>query len=233
VSSVLYVHGLESGPRGRKSRFLESAGFTVVSELMPCGRAQIARDPVVIIVVVGAIAFLITSTVLSGLIGFVATLGIGSVIAPFASAALMRRVMNRSVAVQLRCLATHRIDAVVGSSFGGAVALELLRSGAWKGPTVLLCPAHELVAERSHEPVPAPLATLPTVLAAGVVVVHGRRDETVPLANSEALVAGSRAQLLMVDDEHRLSTTATPEHLAKWIALAQAGGSSAVPVPAQ
>ena len=124
----------------------------------------------------------------------------------------MRRMMARSVDVQRRALAGHPIDAVVASSFGGAVAVELLRTGAWTGPTVLLCPAHGLVAERARLPVP----TLPAVDR--VLVVHGRADAVVPLAHSEALVAGTRARLVVVDDDHRLSATATPANLAAWVA---------------
>ncbi len=52
--------------------------------------------------------------------------------------------------VQLHALerAEPGFDVVVGSSFRRC-ALELLQRGAWRGPTVLLCPAHERVAERA------------------------------------------------------------------------------------
>jgi hypothetical protein len=37
---------------------------------------------------------------------------------------------------------TFQPDIVVGSSWGGAVALELVAKGSWTGPTLLLAPAH-------------------------------------------------------------------------------------------
>jgi dienelactone hydrolase len=50
---------------------------------------------------------------------------------------------NRSVAVARDALQRCKPDVVVGFSWGGAIAIELIRSGDWKGPTVLLAPAHK------------------------------------------------------------------------------------------
>jgi hypothetical protein len=220
LTTVLYLHGLESGPQGRKARHLASAGFSVVAEPMPCGRAQVVRDPAVVlagsVVAVAAVA----ATLRWGARGFALSAGSALAVAPLARAQLMRRIVGRSVGVQRRALAGQRIDVVVGSSFGGAVALGLLASGAWAGPTVLLCPAQELVARRCGWPPPPPLAALP-VDSSRVVVVHGRADATVPVAHSQALVEGSRARLVLVEDDHRLAASATPERLAEWVALAQ------------
>ena len=90
-------------------------------------------------------------------------------------------------------------DVVVGSSFGGAVAVALLQRGRWRGPTLLLAPA---VVELG----------LPPRLPEGVpvTIVHGTRDEVVPIAGSLSLArSGSPEQvrLLEVPDDHRLSAT--------------------------
>jgi len=180
----------------------------VRAEQMPCGRAHVRRDPAVIAAASLAVAMVAASTVAWGVRGLLTSSLLAGASARLASPLLMRRVLHRSVSVQNRTLATERIDVVVGSSFGGAVALELLASGAWTGPTVLLCPAHALVADRARRPVGAPLATLPAEVSARVIVVPGRRDETVPYAHSEALVAGSGARLMLVDDDHRGGTAA-------------------------
>ena len=214
MSTVLYIHGLESGPQGSKARALAAAGFTVVAGQMPSAPAAIRRDPVVIALAVTAIALVAAAIV--GL-GWIAGLGVGAGLAFAAVAArplLVRRMFRRSVAVQLRLLAANPIDVVVGSSFGGAVALALLERGAWTGPTVLLCPAHRLVAERAWAPAPG----LPA--GARVVVVHGSRDEIVPLDHSRALVAGTDTPLIVVDDDHRLSATATAANLGAWVSAA-------------
>jgi pimeloyl-ACP methyl ester carboxylesterase len=123
------------------------------------------------------------------------------------------------VAVQRRALERASIDVVVGSSFGGAVALELLQSGRWNGPTVLLCPAHERVAHRAKRPAPPSLASLDPSLAARVLVVHGAQDTIVPIEHSRRLVAGSRARLIEVDDDHPLTATSSGEQLRAWIEM--------------
>jgi pimeloyl-ACP methyl ester carboxylesterase len=212
VTTVLFVHGLESGPRGKKALALEEAGFKVVSGQMPCSRNAVLRDPAVIALIVFALGVLIAAT-MQGVLGFMITLIAYSVLFRFVQPLLMRRTFKRSVAVQLELLRTNQVDVVLGSSFGGAVAVELLASGAWKGPAVLLCPAHLRVAERAWRPSPE----LPAD-AAKILVVHGRQDETVPISHSRSLVKGTAARLIEVDDDHRLTATAKPERFKEWIA---------------
>lgn len=217
--TVLFIHGLESGPHGRKVRHLTRAGFTVVSKLMPCGRAQFVRDPFVVGAAVSVAAAVAASSKAAGFLGFMLTVSLIGAAAPWAVSRLTRRVLRRSVELQTGALATHGIDVVVGSSFGGAVALELLMRGAWSGPTLLLCPAHQLVARRAWHPVPPSLASLSAAVSSQVVVVHGRADQTVPVTHSEALVAGSHARLVLIDDDHRLSASSSSEQLADWVAM--------------
>lgn len=90
-------------------------------------------------------------------------------------------------------------EVVVGSSFGGAVAVALLQRGLWRGPTLLLAPA------------PAALGVEPR-LPGGVPVwiVHGGRDDVVPPAASLILSRSGSPELVRlfeVNDDHRLSAT--------------------------
>lgn len=220
VARVLFIHGLESGPTGQKVRVLQAAGFEVVSLQMPCGRSAVLRDPVLWLAVVAAAAAVVGAGAGAGWwLAGAALIAVGALL-PFARAGLTRRMFRRSIAVQERALHANQIDVVVGSSFGGAVGLALLQREKWCGPTVLLCPAQQLVAQRAMAPRPAGLAALPSLLAKQVVVVHGRQDDIVPVAHSEALVADSASALVLVDDDHRLSSTATQSNLAAWIAQA-------------
>ncbi|HPH66673.1 MAG TPA: hypothetical protein PLF40_13040 [Kofleriaceae bacterium] len=220
MARVLFIHGLESGPTGHKVRVLQAAGFDVVSMQMPCGRNAVLRDPVLWLIVAAAAAVVGGAAVTGGgWLAVVALIGV-FLLAPFARAGLTRRMFRRSIAVQQHALLAHQIDVVVGSSWGGAVGLALLQREMWCGPTVLLCPAHQLVAQRAMAPRPTGLAALPPLLAKQVVVVHGRQDDIVPVAHSEALVADSASKLFLVDDDHRLSATATKENLAAWVAHA-------------
>jgi len=45
------------------------------------------------------------------------------------------------VALQAETITKFRPDVLVGSSFGGAVAVALLQRGLWRGPTLLLAQA--------------------------------------------------------------------------------------------
>jgi len=92
----------------------------------------------------------------------------------------------------------HRPDVIVGSSRGGAVAMNL-HSGAT--PLVLLCPAwkrHGSARTVKHN----------------TTILHSQADDVVPVGDSEELVKNSglpTSALVVVGDDHRL---ADPEPLA-------------------
>lgn len=86
----------------------------------------------------------------------------------------------------------HQPQVVVGSSRGGAVAMNI-NSGDAK--LVLLCPGWKKFA-------PASTAKL------GTVILHSRVDDVVPFADSEELVKNSglpKSALIEVGNDHRLA----------------------------
>src|SRR4051794_8761861 len=89
----------------------------------------------------------------------------------------------------------HRPQVVVGSSRGGAVAMNI-NSGDAK--LVLLCPAWKKYGTAR-------------TLKPGTVILHSRADDVVLFADSEELAKTSRATLIEVGNNHRL---ADPEPLA-------------------
>jgi len=91
----------------------------------------------------------------------------------------------------------HLPQIVVGSSRGGALAMNLQIRNA---RLVLLCPAWKKY------------GSVKTVKH-GTIILHSRRDETIPFADSEELVSNSplsRQSLIEVGSDHRL---ADPESL--------------------
>lgn len=91
----------------------------------------------------------------------------------------------------------HNPDVVVGSSRGGAVALNL---DSGDTPLVLLCPAWKNWGSA-------------ITLKPNSVIIHSRKDDVIPFGDSEGLVANSglpSETLIEAGDDHRL---ADPEPL--------------------
>jgi len=105
------------------------------------------------------------------------------------------------VEIQAGVLESFRPEVLVGSSFGGAVAVALLQSGRWLGPTLLLAQA-------------ALRAGLPAELPEGVRIwlIHGRADDIIDIDDSRVLARSGTpgmVRLIEVDDDHPLVATTT------------------------
>ena len=98
-----------------------------------------------------------------------------------------------------------RPDVIVGSSRGGAVAMNFDSGGT---PLVLMCPAfHHFGSVRQLEN-PA-------------VVIHGAHDRWVKVSSSDELCRNSRrATLLVVNDGHRLRTAEGRQALLQGLEMA-------------
>jgi hypothetical protein len=95
----------------------------------------------------------------------------------------------------------HQPDAVVGSSRGGAVAVNI---DSHDTPLVLLCPAWKKWGTA-------------TKVKTNTTILHSRQDDVVPFENSIELVRNSglpESALVEVGDDHRL---ADAEPLAKML----------------
>jgi hypothetical protein len=99
----------------------------------------------------------------------------------------------------------HDPDAVVGSSRGGAVAMNI---DSREAQLVLLCPAWKRHGKaRTVKP--------------GTTILHSRADDVVPFADSEELVKSSglpASALVEIGTDHRL---ADPEPLAAMLAACE------------
>jgi Alpha/beta hydrolase family len=97
-----------------------------------------------------------------------------------------------SVRIAQAAFNEHRPDVVVGSSRGGAVAMNI---DAGDTPLVLLCPAWKN------------FGTAKTIKA-NAVILHSRADDVVPFADSEELIQKSglsESALIEVGADHRLA----------------------------
>jgi pimeloyl-ACP methyl ester carboxylesterase len=113
------------------------------------------------------------------------------------------------VALQRETIASFRPDLVVGSSFGGAVAVELLQRGDWRGPTQLLAQA---ALKRGQ----------PCQLPDGVPIwlVHGSQDAIIDIEESRRLAASGDPEcvrLIEVEDNHELRESVIDGSLIDWV----------------
>ena len=108
----------------------------------------------------------------------------------------------------------HQPDVVVGSSRGGAVAVNI---DSQDTPLVLLCPAWKKWGTA-------------TKVKANTTILHSRQDDVVPFENSEELVRNSglpESALIEVGTDHRL---ADAEPLAKMLEACEAATKELVDV---
>jgi alpha/beta superfamily hydrolase len=120
--------------------------------------------------------------------------------------AMNTKDFEASVQLQLDTIREKAPDVLVGSSFGGAVAVALLQRGAWSGPTILLAPAVKHLGLR---------VSLPENVR--VIIVHGTQDDIVDIETSRLLAkCGSpgHVELIEVDDAHRLQSLVSDATLA-------------------
>ena len=99
----------------------------------------------------------------------------------------------------------HRPDVIVGSSRGGAVAMNIVSGDT---PLVLLCPAWKNWGAAK-------------TLKQNSVILHSRRDDVIPIADSREIVANSGLSpqsLIEVGNDHRL---ADPEPLKAMLAAGE------------
>lgn len=107
---------------------------------------------------------------------------------------------------QAREVAAFQPDVVVGSSFGGALAVLLLVRGAWAGPTLLLAQASARFDTTLSLPEGVP-----------VLLVHGTRDDVIDIEGSRRLARTGTpglVRLVEVDDGHRLDSLVEADRLA-------------------
>lgn len=105
-------------------------------------------------------------------------------------------IVKPSLEVATEAAAESKPHVVVGSSFGGGVACALATAGLYAGPMVLLAPA----ARRLFQ-----IQALPA-RSGRTVILHGRADSVVPVADSIKLAQDSPCEVMLwlVNDEHRL-----------------------------
>ncbi|HEY1099337.1 MAG TPA: alpha/beta hydrolase, partial [Myxococcota bacterium] len=111
MARIVFLHGLEGSATGQKPTWLKSAGHTVVAPTLET----------------------------RALIAWLAALSPGT--SPSEAKGVPLSTYAVAHASALEAIQQTRPDVVVGSSFGGGLAMQLQHEGHWRGPMVLLAPA--------------------------------------------------------------------------------------------
>ena len=122
-------------------------------------------------------------------------------------------------------LAASKPDVVVGFSWGGALACDLVAQRLWSGPLVLMAPAHRKLQDLQGLQGGVSLPSLPP----STVVIHSAADTLVGIADSRALVAASPGTRLIevAGDPHAMWSIAKDGTLVRAVLeVASAAGSS-------
>lgn len=145
TQKVLFLHGLEGRPNGRKGSWLAER-YSVVAPVLVTDKDQ-------------------------------------------------NENLTQSVDIARKAIEQHEPEIVVGSSFGGAVALKCIQDGVWKGPSVLLAQAGIKYGLPSKVP-----------STSEIILIHSTEDTIVDHSDS-ALIARSnnyRVELWSTEGDHRL-----------------------------
>jgi len=229
---VLFMHGLESGPRGAKSRQISDKFETCIAPPMtphtrrltkisinnPIFMKELALISGSLISIIGVASIFWSQS--QKIIGVLSCLAIC-----FATYKLGRKIFNDTVRdvietcilLQANAIKEFQPDVVVGSSYGGGIATFCVMRGIWNGPTILLAPAGIWIS-RLCQLVQDSEIRIPQ--DHWVHIVHGSKDTTIPLEHSQLLMKNSannmNLKLSVVDDDHRLNKVCQ-DHLAEWI----------------
>lgn len=211
---ILFVHGLESRALGSKTILLREQGFDVRAHDMDMGVWQLSRKnsvvrmalrlPEVQAVLGGALAIAGTKRSPRNALMAAAMLGTWGALR---KNVVMARALSASFAacvdIQKSAVLQENPDIVIGSSWGGAVVVELMRQGIWSGRTILLAPAVQRVCQRTGQGDSREIAR--QLRGRRVIIYHDPTDETVPFVDSEVLANEGEFELRAVDGGgHRL-----------------------------
>ena len=217
ATRVLFLHGLESSPCGRKAKYLERHFAHVRCVDLQTSMWKISRQNCFLRFAFDQPEMQVISMLLLAA-GWLFNAGYTwtALLVAVTAAAIARLRWQYCVSkmvhtVTLRCLDLVRDavnefqpDVICGSSYGGAVAMFSMLRQDWTGRTVLLASAHRAVNRlmvfhwRGPHDIPE---------EARIVLIHGLRDTTIPIEDSRALARGApedKVRLHEVDDHHRL-----------------------------
>mmetsp|Transcript_21598 Transcript_21598/g.32146 ORF Transcript_21598/g.32146 Transcript_21598/m.32146 type:complete len:260 (-) Transcript_21598:233-1012(-) len=223
---ILFIHGVQAGPNQYKAQVVAKAGFEVFAPDM--GTKTWCYISIAILILIsmalGMVAIQLreymkdrptNDSVMAFLAFMLSVIIIGWTFYKVNAMAWGWKFAQCQEKMQ-NSIESYQPHAIVASSFGAAVAVELMRNGHWCGATVLLSPAVDMVHRLVRNPGPLPLIPV----GATVSVVHGRRDWIAPFTDARRLFRESEGEVQFIDagsDGHFLHSWNDPRNMRNLI----------------
>lgn len=224
---ILFVHGMESGPRGGKVRSLRKIGEVKCPDMLQwCSLTRWKENSVVRVLAPLTISSVTlgSAAMAKGVIDLQLAIPALLVFLGMSFLVGLRYSVYRCIQIQRCAISTFNPDVIVASSFGGYIALCLISQGLWYGPTVLLAPAQYRLSKLGAPSICFDFGNVKHQKYGPVTIVHGLQDRTVPIKDSQALDSQlnqsnkfMRVHLIETNDTHGLAKSATPEKLSEWV----------------
>jgi hypothetical protein len=237
---ILFLHGLEAGISGRKTKHLKKHFENCICPDLEVSIYKLNRknsflrimlfNPFMIallsLTIIFTILLLEYFNIILSIILPLSLLIISFKLAKnyFVSNAVSIALEN-NISLAEKELKKHNPKVLIGSSWGGAVAVNLIQRGVWKGHTILLAPAYQKVKEtimKIQEEQSFQFKNL-VHYEGKIIVYHSHLDEIIPIENSHLLCESSENKnsefyelKLISSDNHKLeSLIEAPEYKLK------------------
>lgn len=207
------MHGYESGPNGVKSQALRKAGFDVFTPDMKPLILKAKIELILILLLYWFTMYSLTGvSVLEYIISCTITLWISYVMIKVQ----FNRLIYECIELQKTAVKLVNPDIVIGSSFGGLIALNCVNEGVYHGPVLLLAP---VICGLFGKPLVN--LTLINTSVNKCLIVHGTNDKICSIENSRNFVKKHNnecVELIEIEDgDHSLRSVhhLFPEYIKK------------------
>eukprot|EP00466_Bigelowiella_natans_P006485 jgi/Bigna1/74277/fgenesh1_pg.28_\ len=210
---IMYLEGFSPGP-GLPYPLLNNREFEVIAPYMPYGCREIVLNPFVIAIVLVLAAHFVFLAVLVRIwwVWLLSTFGLLFFLRWLKRKAVAR-CLKECVAAFKDAVVIHKPDILIGYSWGGGIAAEMVSKGLWKldlGSGL----SHVRVKMWKHAGLPPPsLSNRALSPLSRILTVQGGNDVIVRLKSVKKLHRGSRRRqcrlLIAESDDHMLRFACT------------------------
>lgn len=198
IDTILFVHGLESGFNGKKAQHMKTLVDNVIAPDLQVSLYDVRKPNSII-------RSCVTNFFTNPL----------SIFTTLKQDALMRSLNNCTYIVDQEIKKNRNINKndtlLCGSSWGGAVALNLIAKGLWSGKVLLFAPAFSLCV-RDEEIKQSMYSSIKNQIINNnmlITIVHARNDDVIQLNEildlCEKIGLERRNLIIAEDDNHSLN----------------------------